>query len=70
MIMHDINTLKTSYEGDWRAVLEFLRGILLKDSVKQVNITRTKDTWKVQVEGLKQGTKPKGSGKGLYDLYW
>lgn len=73
--MNDINTSglskHASFQGDWGAVLEFLGGILLKNSVKKVSITRTReDAWKVDVSGLKQGKKPKASMGGLYDLYW
>lgn len=69
-IMHDIKTITASFQGDWRAVLEFLEGILLKESVKKVDISRTDDQWKVHVTGLKQSKKPKKASGGLYDLYW
>lgn len=69
--MHDLNTSAASFRGDWRAVLEFLGGILLKDSVNEINLKRSADRWQVDVKGLKQVKKKTGgSNAGLYDLYW
>ena len=68
--MKDINTLNAPFQGDWRAVLDFLGGILVKYNVEKISITRSSDRWKVDVDGLKHKKKRNNALGGLYDLYW
>ena len=69
--MNDLNTSTVLFRGDWRAVLDFLTGILLKDSVREVRITRKAEHWKVNVTGIKHAKKKSSNPTvGLHDLYW
>ncbi len=69
--MKDMNTSTAHFEGDWCAVLDFLTGILIKDTVSQVRIDRREKAWKVDVKGLNHAKKRSSNPPaGLYDLYW
>jgi len=68
--MKDINTLPVSFEGDWHTVLDFLAGVLVKDNVEKISISRFSERWKVDVSGLNHKKKRNNNLGGLYDLYW
>ena len=69
--MKDMNTISASFEGDWRAVIDFLTGVAV-GKVKRIGIAREKEQkWKVDIHNLKhEPTRKSNPLAGLYDLSW
>lgn len=68
--MKDTSTL--SYKGDWRGLLDFLKGSLSQTLVSRVNIKEENENdWSIKIQTSDEGKQRKSSSlAGLFDLGW